>query len=692
MRITVPGDKSLSHRTLILGALSREGAEVSGLLSAGDTQATAAALRALGAGVPTLPSDGAAVRINGVGRRGMSSPAQPIDCGNSGTTARLLLGVLAAQDVEAVITGDDSLRRRPMARVTEPLQRMGARFHWLEEEGRLPVRVKGGGLRGGEHRLEMASAQVKGALLLAGLVGGVPVSVVEPGPSRDHTERLLRMLGVSVTTNRAGESRAVHLGEAPAEVPGLQYTVPGDFSSAAFWLALAVLGGGAASTLRVEDVGLNPTRTGLLGVLERMGARVNAEVIEAGDAGEPRGALEASPSELQGVEVSGAEIPGLVDEVPLVAVLAARARGWTRITGAAELRIKESDRIRSLVTNLSALGVSVEERPDGLAVQGARGPLRGRVEAYGDHRIAMAFGVLGALPGHEIQVDTPGAVDVSYPGFWAALEDLSQAAGSGSVRKREGRSAPAGGAGAPTDSTSPEEEPTEALEGLIVTVDGPAASGKSSTARAVARHLGLPHLDSGTFYRAVTHALLTREIAEGAWEELTEEDLDALGVEISLDPREGVRVVLDGAEVAGELRRPEVTARVSHLAAIPRVRQWLLPRFRDAAAEVGAVADGRDLGTVVFPDAHVKIYLTAELEERARRRLLEEGRPADHDAVAAEAHRLQERDRRDSEREVAPLRRPEDAAVVDTTGLAFEEQVEAVVQRVRSLTAADSGR
>lgn len=235
-------------------------------------------------------------------------------------------------------------------------------------------------------------------------------------------------------------------------------------------------------------------------------------------------------------------------------------------------------------------------------------------------------------------------------------------------------------------------EDSLALEGWVVTLDGPAASGKSSTARAVAQRLGLPHLDSGTFYRAITHALLARGVPEDRWHALTPEDLDHLGVEMSLDAHHGVQVFLDGEEIAQALRRPEVTARVSHLAAIPTVRDWLLPRFREAAAAAGAVADGRDLGTVVFPDAHVKVYLTAELHERARRRLLEEGGAVEPLAVEEEARRLEDRDRQDSQREVAPLRRPEDAVVVDTTGLTFDEQVDAVVERVRSLTAGDGAR
>lgn len=690
MRITVPGDKSLTHRALLLGALADGESTLSGLLPADDTNATASALRALGAGIPELPADGGEIRVTGVGLRGMTPPPEAIDCGNSGTTARLLMGVLAAQDMEVTLTGDASLRKRPMGRVTDPLSRMGARFQWLDTEGVLPVRVRGTRLEGGEHRLSVASAQVKSALLLAGMASGVPVTVVEPGASRDHTERMLRTMGVQVTVDEAeGDTRSVRLHSPPSELSGFRYRVPGDFSSAAFLLALAVLGG-RVGELRVEDVGLNPTRTGLLKILERMGAVVEAREVEGGEGGsELRGTLVAAPSALQGTGVEAPEVPGVVDEIPVVAILAARAAGGTRITGAQELRVKESDRIRALSSNLERVGVEVEELPDGLRIRGAEHPLQGRVEVHGDHRIAMAFAVLGALRGNDIQVDDPDVVAVSYPGFWRDLRRLTgDPSASSGVAEGGHAKDPTAEPGPATEGDHAEAPPG----GLVVTVDGPAASGKSSTARAVARRLGLPHLDSGTFYRAVTHALLARGVPEDRWSEVAAAELEALGVEVSLDARRGVRVFLDGKEVTDELRRPEVTARVSHLAAIPSVRRWLLPRFRDAAGRTGAVADGRDLGTVVFPDADVKVYLTAALEERARRRLLEEGRPTEGEAVAAEARRLRERDRKDSERDVAPLRCPEDATVVDTTGLEFEEQVEAVVRRVRSLTAADDAR
>lgn len=427
MRIRVPGDKSLTQRALILSALGSGESRLSGLLHGGDAASTAAAVRALGAELGTLPGDGGELRVRGAGLQGMRAPQGGLDLGNSGTGARLLLGVLAGSPLRVTVTGDASLRARPMARVTVPLERMGASFHGPDGRERLPLEVRGARpLEPLEWDSPVASAQVKSSLLLAGLVGRARVRVTEPRRSRDHTERLLGHLGVAVAERSVDGGWRVELGDAPETLPPLDFAVPGDISSASFFLALAALG--AVGELAVDAVGLNPTRTAFLEVLARMGAPVVVEDAREA-AGEQVGRLVARPGSLRGTEVGEEEIPRLIDELPLVAVLGARAEGTTRITDAAELRHKESDRIDALVSNLRALGVAVEEAPDGLEVEGTDAPLRGRVEARGDHRIAMAFGVLGALPGNEIQVDDPGAADVSFPGFWDLLARVAGAGG-----------------------------------------------------------------------------------------------------------------------------------------------------------------------------------------------------------------------------------------------------------------------
>ncbi len=434
--LQVPGDKSISHRALLLAALAEGESTLIGLLPGADCRSTAGALRAMGVELPGLPEDGSPVQIRGVGLRGLRPPAHPVDCGNSGTTARLLMGLLGGMGVPAVLDGDASLRSRPMRRITHPLTGLGVRFAELGEADRLPIEVMEGPIADGwsrvrdggellEYRSPVASAQVKSALLLAGLGSGRPVSVVEPLPSRDHTERMLRRMGVRVESAEGEEGtwRVTLPDPIPRRLAPLKLEIPGDLSSAAFLLALGVLGGGGDG-VRVEKVGVNPTRTGFLKVLDRMGAAVHVEDLrEAFDrGGEPAGTVVAVPGALRGVEVGGAEVPSLIDELPLIAALGARAEGVTVIRDAEELRVKESDRIRVMCENLRGVGVEVEERPDGMAVTGGTHPLEGKVDPRHDHRIAMAFGVLGALPGNRIEVTDRRVVDVSFPGFWELLE------------------------------------------------------------------------------------------------------------------------------------------------------------------------------------------------------------------------------------------------------------------------------
>jgi 3-phosphoshikimate 1-carboxyvinyltransferase len=431
-RVRVPGDKSLTQRALILAALADGESRLTGLLHGGDAGSTAGALRALGAPIPDLPADGSEIRVRGLGLRGLRPPPGTLDLGNSGTGTRLLLGVLAGSGVAARLDGDASLRGRPMGRVIEPLGAMGARFEHHGAGGRLPLTVHGAHpLRPIDWPSPVASAQVKSAILLAGLTGGAFALVTEPRRSRDHTERLLTQVGASVVSHAVSGGWRVELREPPERIDPLDFRVPGDVSSAAFVLALAALGGVGPDGVAVEGVGLNPTRTAFLDVLARMGAGVEVHETTPSGAGEAIGDVVVRPAPLRGTVVGAEEVPRLIDELPLIAVLGARAEGETRITDAAELRAKESDRIAAMVENLRAVGVSADELPDGLVVQGTTRTLRGPVRAFHDHRIAMAFAVLGALPGSEIEVDTPEVADVSFPGFGALLATL---AASGGVR------------------------------------------------------------------------------------------------------------------------------------------------------------------------------------------------------------------------------------------------------------------
>ena len=366
--VSVPGDKSITHRALMLAAAARGESRLSGLLPGEDCRSTAAVLRALGCDVPVPPDDGSEIVVHGRGLDAWRAPDAPLDCRNSGTTARLMLGLLASRPFAAALTGDASLRSRPMRRVTGPLERMGARFRELGDADRLPIEVHGGALSPLDYASPKSSAQVKSAVLLAGMAAGVPVTVTEPVLSRDHTERLLWSLGLPVSQESVdgGVRASVDAWDAP--LPPLELRVPGDPSSAAFLVALALLAD--AGELRIRGVCVNPTRTGFLHLVQRMGAIVEL-CAERVDGGEPVADLVVRPTRLHAIEVGERAIPAAIDEVPILAALAARAEGETRITGAGELRVKESDRIAAVAAALRAVGAEAEELPDGLVVRGS---------------------------------------------------------------------------------------------------------------------------------------------------------------------------------------------------------------------------------------------------------------------------------------------------------------------------------
>jgi 3-phosphoshikimate 1-carboxyvinyltransferase len=410
--VTVPGDKSLTHRLLLLAGLAPGRSRLRGALTSLDARATAGLLRRLGVTVSPL-RDSTPVLV--AGRERFRKPARTLDCGNSGTSARLSLGLLAGHPFEATLSGDASLRRRPMRRVTEPLAVMGARFEGPDPD-RLPLTIRGGRLRPLEWRLPVSSAQIKGCLLFAGVAGKQPIALLEPhGRSRDHTERLLRAFGYSVQEDTAGWIRFAPSG---GLVP-FDLEVPGDPSSAAFLVGAALLAEQGA--LRIRGVGLNPTRTGYLRVLERMGAEIAAETTGE-RCGEPVGDLIVRSSSLSATTVAAGEVPGLIDEIPLLAIVAARAAGVTTLHAVGELRVKESDRLGLLAENLRAVGIAATAHADTLTVEGSDRPPRGRVRTEADHRIAMAFAVLGTVEGARVRVDDMACAAVSFPGFERTLD------------------------------------------------------------------------------------------------------------------------------------------------------------------------------------------------------------------------------------------------------------------------------
>ena len=410
-RVRVPGDKSISHRALLLGALADGASQIRGFLPCGDCQATLSAIQALGVRVEV--HDATTLTVHGRGLRGLRPPDASIDCARSGTTMRLLAGLLAGQPFASTLTGAGQLLRRPMRRVVAPLRRMGVAI--ADTDGHAPLFIRGGGtLRGVAHDLAVASAQVKSAILLAGLYAHGPTVVRQPGPARDHTERMLDAMGVALDV----QGLTVSLSPPPALAP-LDLCIPGDLSSAAFPLLAAALVPGSAVT--IDDVGVNPTRTGLLDVLRDMGADVTL-VPQPEQGNEPVASLTVRAAPLHGVTIHGERVVRMIDEFPILAVAATQACGTTVVRDAAELRVKETDRIATVAAALRAMGAQIDVRPDGFLIHGPTALHGARVDSHGDHRLAMALLVAGMVASGETVVRGTDCIADSFPGFFEVMK------------------------------------------------------------------------------------------------------------------------------------------------------------------------------------------------------------------------------------------------------------------------------
>lgn len=412
--LTVPGDKSISHRGIMFGAISQGQTVLHHFLTSADCLSTLAAFQQLG--VP-ISRSGDTVTIEGVGLNGLSGSSTPLDMGNSGTTTRLIMGLLAGQPFDSTLIGDASLSKRPMRRVSDPLGAMHAEIE--TSDGHLPVTVHGRQLTAFNGRLQVASAQVKSALILAALQADGPSTIVEQLPTRDHTERLLNAFGADVQTASDGITITV---QPHPTLHGQTMTVPGDMSSAAFFMVAASLVPGSKVTL--ENVGMNPTRTGLLDILQRMGGQVT--VVPRSSKGEPVADLTIETAQLKPIEIGETAIPAVIDELPLVALLAAKADGISTITGASELRVKETDRISAVVTEFKKLGIAIEERPDGFVIDG-RQPWHvtdTNLDAHNDHRIGMVLAIASLLVATPLRLAGEESVGISYPNFFADLATL----------------------------------------------------------------------------------------------------------------------------------------------------------------------------------------------------------------------------------------------------------------------------
>jgi 3-phosphoshikimate 1-carboxyvinyltransferase len=626
--VRTPGEKSISHRSVLFAALAEGTSVIHGLSDGADVAASLAAVEAMGAGVER-DHDGT-VRIQG-GRSRLHQPDAPLDCGNSGTSMRLLAGLVAGFGWETELTGDESLSARPMDRVAEPLELMGATVSGSGPDCRPPLRVTGGALHGIDWTSRVASAQVKSAILLAGLSAEGPTTVRERVTTRAHTEEMLVEAGVDLTVEPWGDGRIITVHPSSLR-PVTPRTVPGDPSASAFFVVAGCVVPG--SSVKVEGVYQGPARLGYVSVLQRMGAKVTVTSAPDGTATIGATATAGGPT-LRATTVAAAEIPSL-DEIPVLAVAAAVAEGTTVFSEVGELRVKEVDRLHAVIEMVTAFGATAVAEGDTLSITGVGGSrtqLRGaRFDSQGDHRMAMAAAVaaLAASPGERSIITGFGATATSYPGF---ADDLSHLTGA--------------------DPLGP--------HALLVAIDGPAGAGKSTISAAVAARLGLDRLDTGAMYRSVAALALESGIAP--------EDHDAVaalaaGSEIEVGPR----AVINGHDVTDVIRSPEVGRAVSDVAANADVRVQLVQRQRAwAAAHGGGVVEGRDIGSVVFPEAELKVYLTASPEERARRR---------HDESAAGVAR---RDRIDSTRTASPLQQAPDAHFLDTTGRSPHDVVEEVL-------------
>jgi 3-phosphoshikimate 1-carboxyvinyltransferase len=408
-----PGDKSISHRSLIVGSLAGGTTEVTGFLNCDDTNSTANAMRNLGAEIDIA---GTCVRITGKGLPGLREPDDVIDAGNSGTTARLLTGLLSPQGFFSAVTGDKYLRARPMKRVVDPLRLMGARITGREGGNKLPISIEGGMLNGISYELPVASAQVKSALLFAGLYAEGETEIIEPEPTRDHTERLLSYFEVKL--GKKGNSIKI---TRQKEFNGRDISVPGDLSSAAFLIVAALINPG--SEILINDVGINPLRAGVIEILKQMGG--NIEILNEREvSGEPVGELLVRSCDLHATEIKGGMIPRAIDELPVIAAAACFARGETVIREARELRVKETDRIKAMAVELGKLGADVTEFEDGMSIKGGETLQGAKCSSWGDHRIAMALAVAATRAGGVTEIDESECVSVSYPGFFEALREL----------------------------------------------------------------------------------------------------------------------------------------------------------------------------------------------------------------------------------------------------------------------------
>ncbi|MFK8068449.1 MAG: 3-phosphoshikimate 1-carboxyvinyltransferase [Gammaproteobacteria bacterium] len=652
--IKIPGDKSISHRAIMLGAIAEGITRISGFLEAEDTLATLAAFEAMGV-VIERPAKSEVV-IHGVGLDGLKAPQHVLYVGNSGTSMRLLSGLLAGQSFDVELTGDESLSKRPMLRVSEPLNLMGANIS-CESDGKPPIRIKSiqkkndQKLTGIIYDLPVASAQVKSALLLAGLYAEGETKINEKGILRDHTERMLEGFGYSITYGENPDKKISSSLSGGGKLTAQSIVVPGDISSATFFIVGACIAQG--SDLILENVGINPTRDGVLRILKLMGANIQSlREYQAG--GEPVADLHIKSSELNGITIPPEFVPTAIDEFPAIFIAAACAKGKTILRGAAEMRVKESDRIAVMEEGLLRLGVDAEALPDGMIING--GDIKGgTIDSHGDHRIAMSFAIAALCAKATINIQDCENVATSFPEFF----DLAKSTGLNISEANETKYPP------------------------VITIDGPSGTGKGTLCGRLAERLGWHLLDSGSLYRVLGLIISNKNIAIDNLDQITKE---ALEMNLSFkNSDELVSIFLNNKDISDQIRTEEAGNLASKIAVIPDVREALYERQKAFQKAPGLIADGRDMGTVVFPQANLKIYLTASPTKRAERRYKQLKCKGISVTVAQLLAEIAERDERDSQRQIAPLKPADDAIVIDTSNLGIDDVESKVMSLIEQL-------